>query len=144
MGDSFDVEHAWEEISSISNEKIIPITYMNSTAALKAFCGKYDGAVCTSSNAAPLFNTYFRNGADKIFFFPDEHLGRNTALQMGLTEEEMIVWDPTLELGGNSRDQIANAKMILWKGYCHVHTFYRPEHITALKEKYDTILRTLE
>ncbi len=136
MGDSFDIEHAWDEITSICHEKIIPITYMNSTAALKAFCGKYDGAVCTSSNAAPLFKHTFHQGADKIFFFPDEHLGRNTALEMGLKEEEMIIWDPTLELGGNTRDGISNARMILWKGYCHVHTFFRPEQIRTLKEKY--------
>ncbi len=140
MGDSFDVEHAWNEITTICKEKIAPITYMNSTAALKAFCGKYDGAVCTSSNAAPLFKFYYEHIASKIFFFPDEHLGRNTAFSMGLKEEDMIVWDPTLELGGNTRQQIANAKMILWKGYCHVHTYFKPEHIRVLKEKYPDAL----
>ena len=140
MGDSFDVEHAWKEITSICHEKIIPITYMNSTAALKAFCGKHDGSVCTSSNAAPLFKFYYENIAQKIFFFPDEHLGRNTALQMGLTEKELIVWDPTLELGGNTKEQIDQARMILWKGYCHVHTFFTPAHIRALKEKYPDAL----
>jgi len=140
MGDSFDVEQAWEEITSICTEKIIPITYMNSTASLKAFCGKYDGAVCTSSNAAPLFQFYYQNVAKKIFFFPDEHLGRNTALQMGLTENDMIVWDPTLELGGNTREEISKASLILWKGYCHVHTFFKPEHIRTLKEKYPDAL----
>lgn len=140
MGDSFDVEHAWEEISSACHEKIIPITYMNSTAALKAFCGKHNGAVCTSSNASALFKYYFQNSADKIFFFPDEHLGRNTALEMGITEEEMIVWDPTLELGGNTLKQIVDARLVLWKGYCHVHTFFRPEHIRMLKAKYPDAL----
>jgi quinolinate synthase len=136
MADVFQVESAWREIDDVcGSQNITPITYVNSSAELKAFCGRNDGVVCTSSNAASVFDWGFKR-TDKLFFFPDEHLGRNTANQKGIQKGKVIVWNPEEEMGGNTSKQIKDADVILWKGYCHVHTFFKPEHILAIRERY--------
>jgi len=136
MADIYIVENAWEEITSITGEdSVMPIVYMNSDAALKAFCGHRGGAVCTSSNCPTAFRWAFSE-RDKILFFPDQHLGRNTGNQMGIPAEEMIVWDPHKPLGGNTRDDIKKAKVILWDGYCLVHTRFRVEHALKMRERF--------
>ncbi len=106
----------------------VPVTYMNSTAELKAYCGERGGAVCTSSNARKIFEWAFQRD-DKIFFFPDEHLGRNTGAQLGIPLEEMVVWDPAKESGGLTRSDLSRARVILWKGCCSVHTKFLLRHV---------------
>jgi quinolinate synthase len=107
----------------------VPVTYMNSTAELKAFCGERGGAVCTSSNAAKLFEWAYQRES-RIFFFPDEHLGRNTGAKLGVPLEEMVVWDPGKESGGLTPDELKRARVILWKGCCSVHTKFLLRHVT--------------
>ncbi len=106
----------------------VPVTYMNSTAELKAFCGERGGAVCTSSNAKAVFEWAFLR-EQKIFFFPDEHLGRNTGALLGIPLESMVVWDPAKESGGLTRADLARARIILWKGCCSVHTKFQLRHV---------------
>jgi quinolinate synthase len=106
----------------------VPITYMNSTAELKAFCGERGGAVCTSSNARPIFEWAFRK-EERIFFFPDEHLGRYTGATLGIPLESMVVWDPSKESGGLTREDLERARVILWKGCCSVHTKFLLRHV---------------
>ncbi len=128
------VQAAWDDMSEIiDTEQVIPVTYINSAASLKAFCGRHGGIVCTSSNARAVLEWAFERG-QRVFFFPDQHLGRNTALTMEITEEQMPVWDPyALELGGNSESQIENSRVILWKGHCSVHQMFRPEHVAKFR-----------
>lgn len=128
------VEEAWQTLTAIYGPGLCPIVYMNSFADLKSFCGRRGGAVCTSSNARAVFEWAFKEKG-RIFFFPDEHLGRNTAHAFGLAPEEMAVWDPDLERGGNSLAGLQRARVILWKGYCHVHLKFTPQHILAAKAK---------
>ena len=131
------VEDAWEqltEIGLVGDFRIMPITYMNSTAAIKAFCGEHNGAVCTSSNAVPLFEKSLQ-AADKLFFFPDQHLGRNTGVKFGIPLEQMVVWDPFKELGGNTEEQLRNARLILWKGHCSVHGRFRAWHVEQVRKE---------
>ncbi len=136
MADSHDVERAWEEIAAISpGQTIVPLVYMNSDAFLKAFCGRHGGTVCTSSNADQAMKWGFSVGP-KILFFPDQHLGRNVGNQMGLKPEEMIVWDPKQPSGGNAPEDIARARLILWDGYCLVHTRFEVDHIRQMREKF--------
>jgi quinolinate synthase len=136
MADIVNVERAWEELLPIVGpDTIIPIVYMNSDSELKAFCGRNGGLVCTSSNSGSAMEWGFKRG-NKILFFPDQHLGRNTGNQMGISADEMIVWDPDKPLGGNTQEKIKAARLILWNGFCHVHTSFRPEHIRDMKEKY--------
>ncbi|UCD89697.1 MAG: quinolinate synthase NadA [Desulfobacterales bacterium] len=136
MADIANVESAWEDVTSIVGMgTITPIVYMNSDANIKAFCGRNGGVVCTSSNAHTAFHWGF-DQREKIFFFPDQHLGQNTGIQMGLQPEEMIVWDPKKRLGGNTQENIEKAKVFLWDGYCHVHTRFRVEHVLKMREKY--------
>ena len=131
-----EVEEAWDELALCQpREAIIPMTYMNSDADLKAFCGRNGGIVCTSSNAKGAFHWAFERGR-AIFFFPDEHLGRNTANAYGITRDEIAVWDPKEESGGLSADELTRARVILWKGYCHVHTFFQVSHINQMRDKY--------
>lgn len=134
------VEAAWADMADIvDTEKIIPVTYINSAASLKAFCGRHGGIVCTSSNAAAVLDWAFERG-ERVFFFPDQHLGRNTALTMGITEEQMPVWDPyALEMGGNSDEAIQNSKVILWKGHCSVHQMFRAEHVHGFRKQHPGI-----
>ena len=128
MAKSEDVEAAWRTLADFGISGIVPITYMNSAAALKAFCGRNGGIVCTSSNAGRVFDWAFERG-EKLFFFPDEHLGRNTGVMKGICPEQMVVWDPFLPLGGNSAEALREAKVILWKGYCSVHARFSVEQI---------------
>src|SRR5436190_2602830 len=124
------VEDAWEQLGEIGvlDSKVAPITYMNSSAAIKAFCGRHEGVVCTSSNAVPLFDWALKQ-SEKLFFFPDEHLGRNTGVKFGIPLDRMVVWDPRQPLGGNTPEQLRAAKLILWKGFCSVHGRFLPRHV---------------
>ena len=136
MADILTIEKAWNDIKSVINdESIVPIVYMNSDAGLKAFCGRHGGLVCTSSNAPEAFKRGFEKH-DKIIFFPDQNLGRNSGNILGISPEEMIVWNPEKPLGGNTPESINSARIILWDGYCLVHTRFRVEHITRMRERY--------
>ncbi|MFO1064103.1 MAG: quinolinate synthase NadA [Pirellulales bacterium] len=130
------VEDAWEQLGEvIDNSKLIPVTYINSAASLKAFCGKHGGIVCTSSNAAAVLKWAFERG-ERVFFFPDQHLGRNTSLKMGIDADLMPVWDPYQEsLGGNSVEAIKQSKVVLWKGHCSVHQMFSPSHVDQFRKK---------
>ena len=107
---------------------------MNSTAAIKGFTGEHRGAVCTSSNAPGVMRWAFGHG-ERVLFLPDEHLGRNTAYRMGIPLEQMVVWDPYRELGGNTEEALRNAKVILWKGYCSVHQRFLPQHVERVRRE---------
>ena len=136
MADIHNVERTWKDVASITGEDaIMPIAYMNSDARIKAFCGRHGGAVCTSSNALAAFGWGFGR-REKIFFFPDKHLGCNTGNQMGIQPDEMIVWDPEKPLGGNTKENIKKAKVILWDGYCNVHTRFRVDHVLKMRKEY--------
>jgi quinolinate synthase len=132
MADIGQVEDCWEELEAVGGLEVIPLTYMNSTAAIKAFTGRQHGAVCTSSNATALFRWAFERG-QRVLFLPDEHLGRNTAYRMGIPLEEMVVWDPHQRRGGLTPDGLRRARVILWKGYCSVHQRFLPEHIEQVR-----------
>ncbi len=130
---------AWDELAmALPDTKIIPIAYMNSAADLKAFCGKNDGVICTSSNAAKAFEWAFARG-ERIFFFPDEHLGRNTANRFGIEPDEFFVWDFNLRSGKRDLTSVKKAKVIAWKGYCHVHSVFQPHHISEMRQQYPGI-----
>jgi len=136
MADAFLVEKAWNDVTGVvGKDNTTPLVYMNSDAFIKAHCGKNNGAVCTSSNAPKAFEWAFRK-REKIFFFPDEHLGRNTGNHLGIPENEMIVWDPEKPLGGNSEQDIKSAKVFLWKGYCLVHTRFTTDDIETMRKKF--------
>jgi quinolinate synthase len=144
MADIDQVEAAWAEIAEVTDvERVVPITYMNSTAALKAFCGRHGGAACTSSNARRILEWALRDqpgrpAADKVLFFPDQHLGRNTALSMGFEASSMLVWDPRHPLGGLEDVDVKQASFLLWKGHCSVHQRFRTEHVAAFREAHPT------
>ena len=129
------VEDAWEQLSDIGvlDSKVAPITYMNSSAAIKAFCGRHEGVVCTSSNAVPLFDNYLQN-YDKMFFFPDQHLGRNTGAKFGIPLDKMALWNPHEEFGGNTEEALHEAKLILWRGHCSVHGRFKPWHVDKVRQ----------
>ncbi len=130
------VEDAWDQLRDIGvlDSKVAPITYMNSSAAIKAFCGRNEGVVCTSSNAIPLFDVYLNN-YDKMFFFPDQHLGRNTGAKFGIPLDKMVLWNPHEELGGNTEADLHNAKLILWRGHCSVHGRFKPWHVDRIRSE---------
>jgi quinolinate synthase len=135
MASAEQVEDAWEQLQALGildSSSVMPITYMNSTAAIKAFCGRNNGVVCTSSNAVPLFEKSLKE-AGKLFFFPDQHLGRNTGVKFGIPLEEMVVWDPFKELGGNTEAELRRARLILWKGHCSVHGRFKPWHVDQVR-----------
>lgn len=137
MASAEQVEDAWEQLEALGILKdfsVMPITYMNSTAAIKAFCGRNGGVVCTSSNAVPLFEKSLKE-ADKLFFFPDQHLGRNTGVKFGIGLDEMVVWDPFKEFGGNTEEQLRKARLILWKGHCSVHGRFKAWHVEQVREQ---------
>ena len=137
MATAEQVEDAWEQLAAIGvvgPYRVMPITYMNSSAAIKAFCGKNGGVVCTSSNAVPLFDKSLKE-ADKLFFFPDQHLGRNTGVKFGIPDDEMVLWDPFRELGGNTEEALLKARLILWKGHCSVHGRFRPWHVEQVRRE---------
>src|SRR3954462_2367130 len=136
MADLDQVEEAWDAIAAITDiERVVPITYMNSSAAIKAFVGGHGGAVCTSSNARAVLEWAFAKG-DKVLFFPDQHLGRNTGLAMGYSHDDMRVWDPRKERGGLTEADCKEASFLLWKGHCSVHQRFRPEHIAAFRAEH--------
>ena len=129
MADPADVFAAWDEMTAaLPGERVIPVTYMNSAASLKAFVGRREGIVCTSSNAPRTFEYAFARG-DKVLFFPDQHLGRNTGFDMGIPLDEMVVWDWRKPLGGNDPEALARARVILWKGHCSTHQRFSVEQI---------------
>ena len=138
MADIHQVEDCWGELTRLTDDKIIPVTYMNSAANLKAFVGERDGAVCTSSNARTVLTWAFERG-QKVLFFPDQHLGRNTALRMGVPADQMVVWDPWALGGGASPEQFRNAKVILWKGHCSVHGRFTADQIRHAREQYPDV-----
>lgn len=148
MADEESVEEAWEEIAEVygfdpqdpqpdaeGKLPVIPVTYMNSSAALKAFCGRHHGIVCTSSNASVVLGWAFER-AHRVLFFPDQHLGRNTAKAMGIGLEEMPLWNPRRDLGGNTEDALHAAKVLLWHGFCSVHRRFTVEQITQARAEY--------
>jgi quinolinate synthase len=166
MANLDQTEEAWAQLTeTCPDQLIVPITYMNSSAAIKAFVGEHGGAVCTSSNCRNVLEWALRGGANaelkttnderdssadvhrssfrvprsgkvKILFFPDQHLGRNTAYAMGYPLDKMVVWDPRQDLGGNTEDAIQNADFVLWKGHCSVHALFRPEHVDDVRKNH--------
>lgn len=136
MADLDDVLAAWNMLKDIGvADKTIPLSYMNSAASLKAFCGRHDGLICTSSNARAAYQ-YVYDRAEKLFFFPDEHLGYNNGRWMGIPDDEIVVWDFRQEDGGIDPERLKKARLILWKGHCHVHTNFKAEQIVDLKSKH--------
>jgi quinolinate synthase len=140
MAEIGQVEDCWDSLvrAGLTDEAsggLIPLTYMNSAAAIKGFCGKHGGLVCTSSNARGAFEWAFER-AGKILFLPDQHLGRNTAFAMGISTSEMVVWDPYQINGGVSPDRLRAAKVILWKGHCSVHQRFLPEHVDRIRREH--------
>lgn len=134
------VEPCWEQLTELFGpEQVMPVTYVNSAADLKAFCGRHGGIVCTSANAQAALAWAFAR-RPRVLFFPDQHLGRNTALRMGISLEEMAVWNPQGgPLGGNPPDRLRQAKLILWKGFCCVHQAFLPEHVQHFRSRYPDI-----
>ncbi len=130
------VENAWDDLSEVIDmSDVTPVTYVNSTAAIKAFCGKHNGIVCTSSNARKILDWAFEQ-TKRVFFFPDQHLGRNTSLEMGMTVDRMPIWNPHHdELGGNQQADIENSQVILWKGHCSVHEVFKAEHVHQFRQE---------
>ncbi|MFM8708530.1 MAG: quinolinate synthase NadA [Planctomycetia bacterium] len=128
------VEDAWDDLGSvIDTSDVTPVTYINSAASLKAFCGRHGGIVCTSSNARAVLDWAFAK-TKRVLFFPDQHLGRNTARKMGIPLDEMCVWNPhEPRLGGNDAGQLEKSRVILWQGHCSVHAMFRPEHVDAVR-----------
>jgi quinolinate synthase len=131
------VERCWRELASVldPDEQVTPVTYINSAADLKAFCGSHGGIVCTSSNATKILQWSFAQRG-KVLFFPDQHLGRWSGHKMGIPMDEMVIWNPDLDMGGLTREQIERAKIILWHGFCSVHQMFRPQQIDRFREKH--------
>ena len=139
MAEISQVEACWEALEGIGlADDIVPLTYMNSTAAIKAFCGERGGLVCTSSNARAAFEWAFARGK-RILFLPDQHLGRNTGYAMGIPLEEMTVWDPWGLQGGQTKEKLAASRILLWKGHCAVHQRFLPSHVDQVRAKYPGI-----
>lgn len=137
MADLGKVERAWRELGEAldPDEMVTPVTYINSSANLKAFCGEHGGIVCTSSNAVKILQWSFGR-REKVLFFPDQHLGRWSGHKMGLLMEEMCVWDFDQPMGGLTPEQIKNARILLWKGHCSVHQMFQPQHILRFRNQY--------
>ncbi len=140
MAQSEDVEDAWEDLTSAlgGQEEIVPITYMNSAADIKALCGRSGGIVCTSSNADLTFEWAFER-SKRVLFLPDQHLGRNTALKMGIPEDEIIVWNPFVPMGGHTPEALRRARVILWQGHCSVHTRFTPAQVQESRARYPDV-----
>ena len=132
-----DVERCWNELAEVVDvNEVVPITYVNSSAELKAFCGQHDGIACTSTNAKAVLETALRQ-KQRVLFFPDQHLGRNTALKMSIPSSAISFWDnDAVDFGGSSVNQIRNCQVILWNGHCSVHQKFLPEHIDAVRKTY--------
>ncbi|HEY4375723.1 MAG TPA: quinolinate synthase NadA [Acidimicrobiales bacterium] len=136
MADIDQVTEAWDELAQVIDvSQLVPITYMNSSAALKAFVGRHGGAVCTSTNARQVLDWAFTQGK-KLLFFPDQHLGRNTGIAMGFTHDDMQVWNPRLDLGGLTEAECKEATFLLWKGHCSVHQRFSPAHVAAFRAEH--------
>ncbi len=143
MADEDTVEACWEELMALygdtpgehGKQAVIPVTYMNSSAALKAFCGRNGGIVCTSSNASTVLEWAFERG-ERVLFFPDQHLGRNTAKAMGITMDQMPMWNPRKPLGGHSEQVLLDAKVLLWHGFCSVHKRFTVGQINKAREEF--------
>lgn len=137
MANLIKVRKCWNELAQIIDveNEITPVTYINSAADLKAFCGEHDGIVCTSSNAQKILEWSF-DRRQKVLFFPDQHLGRNTGYRMGIPLDEMVTWDFDKPMGGLTENQVRKAKIILWKGYCSVHQMFKPEQIDDFLAQY--------
>jgi quinolinate synthase len=133
MADVGEADAAWERLSSVG-EEWVPVVYVNSTAEIKAFCGRHGGSACTSSNAANVFEWAFEQGK-KILFLPDEHLGVNTAHDLGLPDESVLCYDPGEEGGGLSDEQVANSRVVVWKGFCIVHVSFTVDHVESVREQ---------
>ncbi len=145
MADMANLEQvltAWDELEQVLGgdpaEQVMPITYMNSAANLKAFVGEHGGTVCTSSNARGALDWAFAQ-REKVFFFPDQHLGRNTGKEMGIPLDQMVLWNPYKPFGGLTDEQILNARIILWQGHCSVHQQFRPEHVDLWRQHHPDI-----
>jgi quinolinate synthase len=139
MADLEQVEDSWAEIATTTAiERVVPITYMNSSAALKSFVGRHGGAVCTSSNARAVLEWALAKG-EKVLFFPDQHLGRNTGYTMGYDENDMRVWNPHADFGGLEERDVKEATLLLWKGHCSVHQRFRPEHVAAARAEHPDV-----
>lgn len=138
MANLAKVERCWRELGEVVGDPDgthTPVTYINSSADLKAFCGEHGGIVCTSSNATRILEWSFRQ-RQKVLFFPDQHLGRWSGYKMGIPLDEMLVWDPDLEMGGLTPEQIRKAKILLWKGHCSVHQMFQPAHVLRFRNQY--------
>jgi quinolinate synthase len=137
MANLAKVDRAWRELSHVldPDETVTPVTYINSAADLKAFCGEHGGIVCTSSNAGKILDWSFAR-REKVLFFPDQHLGRWSGYKMGIPLEDMLVWDPDEPLGGLTPDQIRGARILLWKGHCSVHQMFQPQHVLRWRNQY--------
>lgn len=134
MANRREIDVAWKYLTQCTTEKIVPITYINCSAALKSFVGEHDGSICTSSNAEKVI-TWGLSQGEKLLFFPDQHLGRNTCFKLGIKLEDMVVYDPHLQHGGLTPEQIQKAKVILWYGFCSVHQGFTAEHIKMWRAK---------
>ena len=143
MADLDSVTDCWESLEEVfgagvgadGRQPVIPVTYMNSSAALKGFCGRHGGVVCTSSNATQVLRWAFERG-QRVLFFPDQHLGRNTARKMGIPEAQMPVWDPGLPLGGSTRESLLEARVLLWHGFCSVHKRFTVEQVASARARH--------
>jgi len=136
MADLEQVERAWTELSSVldAEQSITPVTYINSAANLKSFCGKHGGIVCTSTNAQKIIEWSFAQ-REKVLFFPDQHLGRNSGVKMDIPLDQMVTWDYDQPMGGLTPEAIRQAKIILWKGFCSVHQMFKPEQIENFRRE---------
>ncbi len=131
------LEVCWDELRSLGATSVVPVTYINSTAAIKAFCGEHGGIVCTSTNAAKVMTWAWEHG-EKVLMLPDQHLGRNTAYRMGVPLDQMAMWDPDQPFGGLTPDALARARLLLWKGHCSVHTRMNVAQIEQFRKTYPT------
>jgi quinolinate synthase len=138
MAEADQLETCWEELTQMGVRGVVPVTYINSAASIKAFVGERGGTVCTSSNAAATLEWAFERG-EKVLFLPDQHLGRNTAYKMGIPLDEMVVWDPNEIFGAVDPDALKRAKMILWKGHCSVHVRFSAAQIAAVRKQHPGI-----
>lgn len=138
MANLVNVERCWAELSEMLGDdaaaQVTPVTYINSAADLKAFCGRHGGIVCTSSNSEAVLNWSYAQ-RPKVLFFPDQHLGRNTAYRQGMPLDDMVVWDFDKPYGGLTPEAVKKARLILWKGFCSVHQMFKPEHIHKFRER---------
>jgi len=139
MADLDAVEAAWSDLGDvIDTGDLMPVTYINSAADLKAFCGRHGGIVCTSSNARAVLEWSFAQ-RKRVLFFPDQHLGRNTSRAMGIPLSQMPVWNPAEPMGGNTEAALRDSKVLLWRGHCSVHQMFRPAHVNQFREQYPDV-----